>query len=280
MPITIDNNPSNSPLNLSPLQPMPQFEQQSISMRLAQNQDEINAAQRLRYKTFYEEFNIPPPPHVLLEERDYDEYDPYADHLIVFDENISPPNDNIVGTYRLFRRENMPDNMKFFSETEFDISNLHQHGGKLLELGRSCTLPAYRNKFVMQKLWQGISDYLSKHQIDLMFGVASFHEEKPENIIEFLSYLHHFHVAPKNLCVQATENCLENIPFIPKDSLDSKRVFSNLPALIKGYLRAGAYIGTGAFLDKSLGHIDVCIILPTEQVTSRYMKHFEVKAQK
>jgi putative hemolysin len=249
-----------------------------IILRLAETRREVEAAQRLRYKIFYQEFNVPAPPHIASESRDYDEYDPYADHLIVIDTSIENLDDQIVGTYRLFRREEMPDDLPFFSAGEFDISPLIQNGGKLLELGRSCVLPDYRTKYVMQRLWQGIADYLSTHTIDLMFGCASFHESDPEIISDQLTYLHHFHPAPENLCPVAHPDCTEKMVFKSKDELDARRIFSDLPPLIKGYLRLGAYIGKGAFIDTHLHQIDVCIVLPTKNVTEKYKKHYELKA--
>lgn len=251
-----------------------------IILRLAETPEEIIAAQRLRYKIFYEEFDIFPPEQVAAEQRDFDEYDEYADHLIVVDESISDPNDKIVGTYRLFRRDAMPADLPFYSTQEFDIAPLIKNGGKLLELGRSCVLPEYRTKYVMQRLWQGIAEYLSVHQIDLMFGCASFQERDPHNIIDQLAYLHHYHSPPDDLCVKARPDCTLDLDFKSKEELDARRVFSDLPALIKGYLRLGAYIGHGAYADKSLHCIDVCIVLPTHKVTQKYKKHYDRKNSK
>jgi putative hemolysin len=56
-----------------------------------------------------------------------------------------------------------------------------------------------------------------------------------------------------------------------------KRVFANLPPLIKGYIRLGASIGEGAIIDHNFNTIDVCIILPTHLVTERYLKHYQRK---
>lgn len=252
----------------------------TITLRLAETPEEIIAAQRLRYKIFYEEFDIFPPEQVAAEKRDFDEYDPYADHLIVIDESIADPDHKIVGTYRLFRREALPADMAFYSTQEFDITPLLKNGGKLLELGRSCVLPEYRTKYVMQKLWQGIAEYLSIHKIDLMFGCASFQERDPHNIIDQLAYLHHYHSPPEELAASARPDCTIDLDFKAKEDLNVRRVFSDLPALIKGYLRLGAYIGRGAFADKSLHCIDVCIILPTHKVTQKYMKHYDRKNSK
>lgn len=252
----------------------------NITLRLAENSDEIIAAQRLRYKVFYEEFGVIAPSHVAAEKRDFDDYDNYADHLVVVDNAQTDTAKKIVGTYRLFQADRLPDSLPFYSTNEFDITPLIQSGGKLLELGRSCVLPDYRTKYVMQRLWQGIAEYLSTHSIDLMFGCASFQETNPEAIADQLAYLHHFHLPPDNLRAVAHPDCTSGLTFKTKEELDARRVFSDLPPLIKGYLRLGAYIGHGAYLDKDMNCIDVCIVLPTHKVTAKYIKHYERKLQK
>jgi putative hemolysin len=251
-----------------------------IVLRIAQSADEVRAAQRLRYIVFYEEFGAKASPEVMAEKRDFDEYDQYADHLIIIDEARRPEDGQIVGTYRLFRQENFPEGKEFYSSHEFDISPLLASGAKLLELGRSCVLPEYRTKHIMQRLWRGIADYLADHQIDLMFGCASLQGTSPEAAIGQLAYLQYFHAPPEHLCPTVLKDCTQGLTFPDKALINERRVFSSLPPLIKGYLRLGAYIGKGAYLDSDFNCIDVCIILPTHEVTSKYVKHFERKIQK
>jgi putative hemolysin len=40
-----------------------------------------------------------------------------------------------------------------------------------------------------------------------------------------------------------------------------------VPALIKGYLRLGGYVGEGAFVDHAFNTTDVCLILDTARMT-------------
>jgi len=255
-------------------------EKDQIVLRLAETEEEVHAAQRLRYKVFYEEFGAKASSDVAAQKRDFDAYDAYADHLIIVDESRSEAEGKIVGTYRLFRREKMPADLAFYTSHEFDIAPLTSSGANLLELGRSCVLPEYRTKHIMQRLWQGIADYLATHQVDLMFGCASLQGISPHNIIGQLAYLHYYHAPPEDLCPAALEDCTIGLDFPAKESLDAKRIFASLPPLIKGYLRLGAYIGKGAYLDSDFNCIDVCIVLPTNQVTGKYLKHYERKIQK
>ena len=67
---------------------------------------------------------------------------------------------------------------------------------------------------------------------------------------------------------------------IPQDDINARRVFAELPPLIKGYLRVGASIGDGAVIDEQFNTTDVCIVVQTHLVTDRYRKHYERKIQK
>jgi putative hemolysin len=51
-----------------------------------------------------------------------------------------------------------------------------------------------------------------------------------------------------------------------------------LPPLIKGYVRAGALFGDGAYIDHAFGTIDVCVVLPLERLSGRYANRFNVAA--
>ena len=57
----------------------------NLEVRLAENNEEIDAAQALRYKVFYEEMSARPSQEMKASGRDYDRFDKYWDHLLVID---------------------------------------------------------------------------------------------------------------------------------------------------------------------------------------------------
>lgn len=254
----------------------------NIKVRMANTPLEIEAAQRLRYKVFYEEFGAKPNEAMAREGRDFDEYDSLTDHIIVVDESHADINDQIVGTYRLLRQNRLPKDFQFYTSQEFDISMLLNSGDNLMELGRSCVLPEYRTRPVLQLLWQKISEYFVLHNIDILFGCASLHGTDVNEVAEQLSYLYHFHRAPENICPNVLPHVGIDMNILPKEQIEpqARRIFSDLPPLIKGYLRVGCSIGNGAYIDHQFNCIDVCIIVPTEQLASRYMRHYERATQK
>lgn len=250
----------------------------AITVRLAESTQEIEAAQRLRYQVFYEEYGAKPDAEMAASRLDIDEYDAYAHHLIVIDGSNSK--DEIVGTYRLLRREAAEEVGQFYSSGEYDITPLLNSGQSLLELGRSCVLAPYRTRPVLQLLWQGIADYITEHDIDLMFGCASLHSTDIKSISKPLSYLHHYHLAPETLRPRAIKGRYINMNIIPQEDINPRRVFAELPPLIKGYLRAGSHIGDGAVIDEQFNTTDVFVVAQTHLLTDRYRKHYERKIQK
>lgn len=252
---------------------------ETVSVRLAESPQEIEAAQRLRYQVFYEEYAAKPNKEMAASRLDIDDYDGYADHLIVVD-NKAPRGKRIVGTYRLLKREAAERYGRFYSSQEYDLAPLLKSGPALLELGRSCVLPEYRTRPILQLLWQGIADYVTDHNIELMFGCASLHGTDIPSISTPLSYLHHYHLAPDTLRPRALKGRYINMNIVPKEDINAKRAFNDLPPLIKGYLRVGATIGDGAVVDTQFNTTDVCVIMQTHQVTARYRRHYERKIQK
>jgi putative hemolysin len=250
----------------------------SITVRLAQSSAEIEAAQKLRYTVFYEEYAAKPSVEMAAVKRDFDEYDPHADHLIVVDERDG--HSQIVGTYRLLSRPVAEKYGRFYTSGEYDINSILNSGASVLELGRSCVLPQYRTRPVLQMLWQGIADYVLEHKVEMLFGCASFPGTDPKALARPLSYLYHYHLAPPELCPKALPELYVSMNMIPKEDLNPKEILMELPPLIKGYLRIGSLIGDGAVVDHQFNTTDVCIILHTKIVADHYRKHYERKGNK
>jgi len=205
----------------------------TLEVRLARSEDEIEAAQRLRYRVFYEEMGAQPTAEMAALRRDFDDFDQSCDHLLVLDRALGEGASGVVGTYRLHRRED-PRFKRFYTASEYDVSPIAAFKGRVLELGRSCVDSRYRTKAVMQLLWQGIAGYVLPRQIDLMFGCASLPGTDPEALAVPLSYLHHFHPAPPELRLRALPERYTPMEILPKDAINVRQAQAELPPLVKG----------------------------------------------
>lgn len=238
-----------------------------FTLRLARDETDIRAAQRLRYRVFVDELGGDGAlvDHDAGLERD--RFDPHFDHLLLIDENRSArAEDNVVGVYRLLPSDRVAQAGQYYSEDEYDLARLRESGRKLLELGRSCVDRDYRGGMAMFRLWQGLADYVLDREIEILFGVASFHGTDVAALAEPLSLLHHNHLAPPELRVRA--RAFQGMDLVAPDDIDRVAAMRAVPALIKAYLRLGGFVGEGAFVDRAFNTIDVCLVMDTERMSA------------
>ncbi|MGH6947895.1 MAG: GNAT family N-acetyltransferase [Kiloniellales bacterium] len=245
-----------------------------LHIRLAESPAEVRAAQALRYRVFYETMGARPTPQMAAAGRDFDHFDEFCDHLLVFDRERGIGTEAVVGTYRLLRREGAERCGQFYSADEYDISALLALPNELLELGRSCIDIAYRTGSTMQLLWRGIADYVMSFGIDLMFGCASLPGVEPRQLTLPLSYLYHRHLAPLELRAKALPERYVAMDCLAAAAVDDKVARKLLPPLIKGYLRLGGFVGDGAVVDPQFGTTDVFVVVKTDWVTDKYYRHY------
>ncbi|WP_223291550.1 GNAT family N-acetyltransferase [Defluviicoccus vanus] len=253
---------------------MQPFTVKNFQVRLAASDADLDASQALRYRVFYEEMAAIPSPEVQARRRDFDHFDPVCDHLLVLDMNGGGQG-SVVGTYRLLRRSVALQHSGFYTEQEYDLDGVLTHPGEIVEVGRSCVDAAYRSRGVMQLLWRGLADYVRVHEIQVMFGCASFSGTDPTQVGAQLSYLYHHHLAPEAIRPRALPELYVSMNLLSASEVDGQAVLNDLPPLIKGYLRVGGYVGDGAVVDHQFNTTDVCVIVNTDQLTGKYERRYK-----
>src|SRR6202007_2770576 len=105
-------------------------------------------------------------------------------------------------------------------------------------------------------------------------GVQSLEGTDPDSLALPLSFLHHYARAPEEWRACAVPRRYVEMNRMPKRAINARAALQDLPPLIKGYLRLGAFIGDGAVVDRQFGTTDVLIILPVSAINTRYIEHF------
>lgn len=226
------------------------------AVRMAQTLGDVRQAQSLRYRVFVKELGADGPliDHSAWLEKD--DFDKHSEHLLLLD-MARNDGDRVVGVYRLMDSKSASIAGQFYSQREFDLEPLIKSGRTLLELGRSCLHADYRGGAGMMHLWQGLAKIVRDRQIDVLFGVASFHGTDLETLAPSLSLLHCDYLAPRDICVRS--NIYEALDRgTVWDRVDAMK---QVPALMKAYLRLGGFVGDGAYVDYEFNTTDVCVIL-------------------
>lgn len=240
-------------------------------LRLARDDRDLRAAQRLRYRVFVQELGAQGPLVDHGQQLETDAFDPHFDHLLLIDTRRDAALlEDVVGAYRLLPSDRLAGPGRFYSESEYDLTALKATGRKLVELGRSCVHPAYRGGSAMLLMWNALASYVLEREIEILFGAASFHGTDLQALAQPLSYLAYNHLAPEELRVKALPPHAVDMTLLTLDQLDRRAAILGTPALIRAYLRLGGFVGQGAFVDHAFNTTDVCLVLDTAKMSEKH----------
>ena len=248
-----------------------------LTLALAEKEEDLLAAERLRYEVFVEELGGD---GALVDHEgrfERDRFDPVFDHLVLIDETRDRSAlDHVVGVYRVLPSGRSD---RYYSEDEYDLAPLIRTGRRLLELGRTCVRDGYRNGVALHLLWSGLADYVRARDIEVLFGVASLHGTDVDALAEPLSLLYDRHLAPPELRVRAQESVYQPMDLVPPDRIDRVTAMRKVPALIKSYLKLGGFVGDGAFVDHDFNTTDVCLVIDIDRMNPASRARYSTGAE-
>jgi putative hemolysin len=231
-----------------------------LALGLAAGSSDIAAAQRLRHRVFVEEMGARAtarsPGH------EYDFFDPWCEHLIVRDETTG----DVVGTYRLLTAENARRLGTYCAEREFDLTRLRRLRHKLVEVGRACIDPAYRNGAAGMLLWSGVAHFARERDASYLIGCASISmADRGLTAAAVYARLAHRYLAPPEYRV---------FPRSPLAALENPTGRTlTVPPLITACLRHGAWIGGEPAWDPDFDTADLLVFLPLTRIEERSARH-------
>jgi putative hemolysin len=238
-----------------------------LELRLASSRFERMEAQRLRFEVFNLELRLG-----LASSRssglDQDVHDGHCDHLLVVDTE----RDCLVGTYRLLSFDRVPS-FGFYSESEFDLTNVKRSGLRLLELGRSCVALEYRDGRVISLLFRGIAEYLRRCNADALMGCASIHGTDLPELAAIQQMLSQRFLSDSSLRVYPRRG-YDIPPSSQSSPVDETSAFRSLPPLFRGYLRLGAKVCGPPAYDRQFGTTDYFVLAKTRDIVGRYTRRF------
>ncbi len=247
-------------------------------VKLAENHEEVEKAQRLRYKIF----NLEQGRGLEGSERygiDFDEFDEYCLHLLV----IKKDDEKVVGTYRAHLGSIANSAKGFYSSREYHIEGLYGIADKCLELGRTCVSPEFRTGSVVSLLWGAISEILVRAGLTYMLGCVSLENTDPKMGWALYEYISKKYSRDGKITVEPRPGFVLKRPpqhEINKLLLKEDFLRKSIPPIFKGYLRLGAFICGAPALDKDFGTIDFFILLDVNKVPERYLKHFKYRGER
>jgi len=228
------------------------------TLMVADDAEQVAAAQRLRYQVFAGELGATlastVPGH------DVDAFDEFCDHLIVRDDASGA----VVGTYRMLPPGRAP---RRYADTEFDLTPLDPLRDVLVETGRSCVAAGHRTGAVINLMWAGIARYLHLHNRRWLGGCASVPlDDGGHTAAAVRERVFARHLAPPRMRVTP------RTPWQPGPGLTVADAAP--PPLLRGYLRLGAWVCGEPAYDPDFRCADFYVLLSLDRVDPRYLRHF------
>jgi len=237
-----------------------------LVLSMASTPEELREVQRLRYKVFIESMGLSALKRA--DGLDSDEFDEHCDHLIVRDSDTLM----VVGTYRLLSAARARKLGRLYSEGEFDLGRLNNIRNRIVEAGRACIHPDYRGGSVIMLLWSGLAEYMRRENAEFLVGCASISlADGGHNAVAVYQQLAAKHLAPMEYRVTP------HLPF-PFSKLDPAHK-PQVPALLKGYMRSGAWICGEPAWDPDFESADLFLLMPLANLDTRYARHYGVNEQ-
>lgn len=191
---------------------------------------------------------------------DADAFDELCDHLIVTHESTG----ELVGTYRILPPHRSPVP---YSATEFDLDNIAPLAADIVEAGRSCVAPAHRNGSVITLMWSALARYTLLAGHGYLGGCASVPLGDGGHAATSA-----WHLASTRHASPAEYRVRPYRPWLPPYGVPRPR-YADLPPLLRGYLRLGAWVCGPPAHDPDFGVADFYLLLPLADVDERYLRY-------
>lgn len=230
-------------------------------VEFATTAEQVLETQQLRYQIFAGELGA----HIDggADGADRDRFDPHCRHLLVRE----TASGRVVACTRLLSDEGARAAGRFYSEGEFDLEMIRSLPGRVMEIGRTCVHPDFRNGAIIALLWSGIAAHINAEAYDYLFGCASIGlEDGGAAAHAILNTIRDKHLAPRYQRVT---------PYVSLPAADARpqeRV--RMPPLLKAYLSLGAKACGEPYWDQDFNCADLFMLLNVSDLHPRYARHF------
>lgn len=239
------------------------FENEYYHIKTINHPEELAQVLKLRFDVFFREFSTQKISFTLFP-YDVDWFDFICDHLIVKDKT----QDKVVACYRLISSDHKSH---FYSEGEFDLSDLLKAPGKKLELGRACVHKDYRKGAVIALLWKRLLEYAKKSGTRYMFGCSSINRKDFTYYQDTLNYLEKQEAFIQDFDIQVMPSY--QMRFTPERRVEEEKA-RPINSLMHMYLLAGAKMSRNVAYDKEMDCLDMFTLMDMEKLPSSFERRF------
>ncbi|MEX5728474.1 putative hemolysin [Rhodovulum iodosum] len=217
--------------------------------RLAESRADIEAAQRLRFVTFRAEAGQPAGAG-----RDADAFDDICRHVLVEETRTG----TLVCCFRLLPLRGGGEIGQSYSAQFYELSGLQDFDGPMVEMGRFCIHPDWRDPDILRVAWGAMTRFVDEEGVEMLFGCSSFKGTEAEAYMDAFALLKERHLGPKRWLPRVkAPNVFRFAQKLRRRKPDAKRAMLGMPPLLRSYLVMGGWVSDHAVVDRDLNTLHV-----------------------
>lgn len=217
--------------------------------RFAKGAEDIRAAQELRHQTFIAATGAAP----RAGGRDADAFDDLCTHVLV--EEIRTG--RLVCCFRLLPLTGGTEIGSSYSAQYYELSALESFDGPMVEMGRFCIHPDYKDPDILRVAWGAMTKFVDDEGVEMLFGCSSFHGTETEDYLDAFAMLKERHLAPKRWLPKVKAPNVFRFARRLRRKPDAKRAMLTMPPLLRTYLVMGGWVSDHAVVDRDLNTLHV-----------------------
>lgn len=187
-------------------------------------------------------------------DQDGDLYDTACEHVLISD----IASGQLVCCYRLMMLADGAALDASYSAQFYDLARLQAYGGPMLELGRFCVHPLWRDGDILRLAWAALARMVDETGARLLFGCASFDGARVDDHTAALALLRAAHLAPDIWRPQPrARQTYHFASALAAHPADLRAGLAGMPSLLRTYLGMGGWVSDHAVIDRDLDTLHV-----------------------
>ena len=245
---------------------MKPFFRGAYEAKLAKSPGDVEAAQRLRHLAFRENRDGAEPPAAHVSGLDADHLDAICDHLLVEERRTG----RLVCCFRMLPLGSGAEIDRTYSAQYYDLDALREYPAPMVEMGRFCIHPDYRDPDILRVAWGAMTEYVDERGVEMLFGCSSFDGTEGEAYRDAFALLKEKHLAPTRWLPRTKAPKI--FPFAKRLRIkrpDMRQALSKMPPLLRSYLMMGGWVSDHAVVDNDLNTLHVFTGLEIKRVPKK-----------
>ncbi|MEM1343709.1 MAG: GNAT family N-acyltransferase [Pseudomonadota bacterium] len=219
--------------------------------RFAESEADVGMCQRLRYLSFIENRGMAGDTSQAL---DTDEFDQHCTHVLIEDTRTN----TLVCCFRMLALPNGSAIERSYAAKYYGLDNLAGYPAKMIEMGRFCIHPAWRDPDILRVAWGAMTRFVEAERVGLLFGCSSFHGVDAEAYMDAFALLKERHLAPSRWLPRVkAPRVFRYAVTLRLRKPDLKLALKGMPPLLRTYLHMGGWVSDHAVIDMELNTLHV-----------------------